>query len=507
LAIVIMVLFVLVVGQSAWVQFFHASALNKSTLNPRNDVSTAQYQRGEIVAANGEVLAESVPTSSTTNPWRQIYPGGSLFAGVVGFSSSVYGEWALEAQYNSVLESHSQPPQSFEQLLEPTQAADSVTLTLEPALQKLAAEELGTRDGSVVALVPQTGALLALYSNPTYDPSPFSSTSTAVQNAAWKKDNKKDAEGYPPLGLVATQQTIFPGSTFKVITTAGIVKYDPSLLTKSYPEMTSTKLPDTTSILHNDGGTPCGGTVAEMLPESCDPGYGLLGIALGAQSLTSTAEGFGYNQVPPLDLPGVVKSFFPSESYLAANPPFLAYSAIGQEDVQATALQNALVAAGIANGGKVMTPHLMKYITGPDGAIVQRFQDSVWKQPLTESEASQVVPLMQSVVSSPTGTAYGIFLPQDQVAAKTGTAQIGNALTNETDDWMIAFAPATDPVIAVAVNVPFQNYSATGAQIAGPIMKCIIEGAIALAAGQPVTGTANTCPTPAPVTTSVSPTT
>jgi peptidoglycan glycosyltransferase len=507
LAIVVMILFVLVVGQSAWVQFFHASALDKSSLNPRNDVSTAQYQRGEIVAANGAVLAESVPTSSTTNPWRQIYPQGSLFAGIVGFSSSVYGEWALEAQYNSVLEAHAQPPQSFEQLLEPTQAADSVTLTLEPALQKLAAEELGGRDGSVIAMVPQTGALLALYSNPTYDPTPFSSTITAVQNAAWIKDNKKDADGYPPLGLVATQQTIFPGSTFKVVTTAGIVKFDPSLLTKNYPLMTGTKLPDTTSILHNDGGALCGGTVAEMLPESCDPGYGLLGIALGAQSLTATAEAFGYNQVPPLDLPGVVKSFFPSESYLAANPPFLAYSAIGQEDVQATALQNVLVAAGIANGGKVMTPHLMKYITGPDGAITQRFKDSVWKTPLTQSQASQIVPLMQSVVSSPTGTAYGIFLPQDQVAAKTGTAQIGNALTNETDDWMIAFAPASDPVIAVAVNVPFQNYSATGAAIAGPIMKCIIEGAIALAAGQPVTGTSTTCPTPAPVTKGVSPTT
>jgi peptidoglycan glycosyltransferase len=115
---------------------------------------------------------------------------------------------------------------------------------------------------------------------------------------------------------------------------------------------------------------------------------------------------------------------------------------------------------------------------------------------------------MQSVVSSPIGTAYTVgFLPEDQVAAKTGTAQIGNALTNETDDWMIAFAPADDPVIAVAVNVPFQNYSATGAQVAGPIMKCIIEGAIALAAGQPVTGTSTTCPTPAPVTKGVSPAT
>ena len=71
-----------------------------------------------------------------------------------------------------------------------------------------------------------------------------------------------------------------------------------------------------------------------MLPVSCDPGYALLGIDLGAQDLTATANAFGYNQVPPIDLPGAVASFFPTESNLAANPPFLAYSAIGQEDVR-----------------------------------------------------------------------------------------------------------------------------------------------------------------------------
>jgi peptidoglycan glycosyltransferase len=490
-----MILFALVIGQSAWVQFFHASALDKSSLNPRNVVSNNKYARGEIVAADGTVLAESVPTHSTTNPWHRIYPEGSLFSGEVGFTSSVYGNWELEAQYNSELQAHAQPPQSFEQLLEPTEAADSITLTLQPALQKVAQKYLNGMDGSVVAIVPSTGAIVAMYSNPTFDPAPFTSTRTAVQTAAWTKGNKKDADGYPPLGLLAVQQTIFPGSTFKVVTTAGIVKYQPSLLTKVYPQMTGTKLPHTTNILHNDGGAYCGGTVAEMLPDSCDPGYGLLGIALGAQSLTSTAEDFGYNQVPPLDLPGVVASYFPKESTLAANPPFLAYSAIGQEDVSVTALQNALVAAGIADGGTIMTPHLLASITAPDGSVVSRYKDSVWKKPLTKAQAAQIVPLMESVVSSPIGTAYGVgFLAQDDVAAKTGTAQVGNNLTNDTDDWMIAFAPAKDPVIAVAVSVPYQGYSVTGAAAAGPIMKCVIEAALALSAGKPATGTSTTCP-------------
>jgi peptidoglycan glycosyltransferase len=507
LAVIITVLFVVVAGQSLWVQWFHASALNASPLNPRNNVTNVQYPRGQILAANGSVLAESVPTHNSSTPYKRVYPEGALFAGVVGWTSSEYGEWALEAQYNSVLSAHSLPAQSLEQVLAPTEGEDSVTLTLQPALQKLAQAELLGRDGSVVVDVPSTGSLLALYSNPTYNPTPFTSPSRDVQTAAWLKDNKKDAEGYPPLGLVATQQTIFPGSTFKVVTTAGIVAYKPSLLTKDYPLMTSTKLPDTDKVLENDGGAECGGTVAEMLPDSCDPGYGLLGIALGAQDLTAEANAFGYNQVPPIDLPGAVASFFPTESTLAANPPYLAYSAIGQEDVSATALQNALVAAGVANKGVIMTPHLMDYITGPDGAVVQRYKDSAWKTPLTAAQAAQIVPFMEGVVSEPIGTAYGVgFLPQDDVAAKTGTAQVGNNLSNDTDDWMIAFAPAKDPTIAIAVSVPYQASSATGALISGPIMKCMIEGALALQAGKPITGTSTTCPTP-PGDTFTSPTT
>lgn len=489
----LLVLFIGIAAQSAWVQFFHAPALNASTLNPRNNTSNNQYQRGEILAADGTVLARSVATASRAFPWKREYPLGQLFSGVVGFSSTVYNNWALEAQYNNYLEGHKQPAQSFEQLLAPTEAADSVTLTLSPTLQRVARSALDGRDGSVVALVPSTGAVLAMYSNPTYNPTPFTSSQNSVQEAAWKAVNTKDKEGFPPLGLLATQQRFFPGSTFKVITTAGIVAYQPSLLTKYYKPIVYTKLPDTTAKLYNDGDVACGGTVAQMLPQSCDPGYALLGLALGAQDLTAEALAFGYNEVPPLDLPGVVPSFFPTESNLAANPPFLAYSAIGQEDVSATALQNALVAAGIANGGTIMTPHLMSYISGPDGNVIKRYKDSAWKKPLTEAEAAQIVPLMEAVVTS--GTAYGIFLPADDVAAKTGTAQVGNNLKNDTDDWMIAFAPATDPTIAVAVSVPYQAYSATGAVIAGPVMKCVIEAALAIQSGLPATGTATTCPT------------
>ena len=491
LASFILVLFAVIAAQSASIQFFRAPALDASPLNPRVSSSSNQYPRGEIVAADGTVLAQSVAQSSGYYPYKRVYPLGSLTSGVVGFSSPSYGTWALEAQYNSVLSAHAQPPQSFAQVLAPTSAADSITLTLEPALQHVARTALAGLDGAAVVLDPRTGAVLAMYSNPTYDPTPLTSSSLSVEAATWKKIVTNNADGFPPLGLVATQQTFPPGSTFKVVTTSAVVVGKPNLFTKSYPVLRSTPLPNTNLTLSNYGFFSCGGDIPQMLPPSCDTGYALLGLDVGGTLMSATANSFGYNQVPPLDLPGVVASYFPPASAFTYDQPGLAYSSIGQKNVRASALQNALVVAAVANQGREMTPHLLNYITGPDGSIVKRYRPSVWQTPLTPTEAARIVPLMQNVVRY--GTAAGIFPANLDVAAKTGTAQTGNRAKN-TDDWMITFAPATHPTIAIAVVIPFQPVSQTGASVAGPIMKCLVEGALALQSGHRAYGTSTTCP-------------
>jgi peptidoglycan glycosyltransferase len=390
----------------------------------------------------------------------------------------------IEEEYNGLLEAHSQPPQSFEQLLAPTSAADSVTLTIEPALQQVARTALKGIDGAAVALDPKTGAVLAMYSNPNYNPVPLTSPNLAIETAARHLYLKPDGNGFEPLGSVATQQTFPPGSTFKVITTAAAVVSKPADLTKSFnsDRGACTTLPDSNKLLCNSGGRACGGDVAEMLPPSCDPGYALLGIDLGADYMFKAATSFGYDSIPPLDLPNTAASYFPTAASFANNIPGLAYSAIGQENVRASALQDALVAAAVGNGGVEMTPHLMSFVTGPDGKIIERYKDSVWKTPLTPTQAQVIVPLMEKVVT--VGTASGVGFPaQFDVAAKTGTAQTGNAKKN-TDDWLIAFAPATDPTIAIAVVVPFQPTPDFGATVAGPIVKCLVEGFFAMQAGK-----------------------
>ena len=490
LGTVIALLFDILVGQSVYVQFFRAGALNSSSLNPRVSFAGLMQPRGDIVAADGTVLATSVSATTGVYPWRRSYPLGSLTSGIVGFSSSIYGTWALESYYNSELTSHSQPAKSISQVIAPISSPNTLTLTIQPELQRMAQSALRGRDGAVVAINPKTGAVLAMYSNPNYDPRPITSPDASVATAAWKKYVTKNERGFPPLGLMATQQTFAPGSTFKVITSAAAVSARPDIFVKKYPSKAFTALPTSNKLLWNSGHTPCGGNAADMLPGSCDPGFALIGLDLGADVMSATATAFGFNQVPPIDLPGVVSSYFPDAASFSQDLPGLAYSAIGQKDVRATALQNALLAAAIANNGVIMKPHLMAEISRADGSIARRYKPSEWLRPLSALQTQQIVPMMQNVARF--GTASGLFRASDLVGAKTGTAQTGNAAEN-THDWMIAFAPANNPVIAVAVVVPFQAKSDSGAAVAGPIMRCVIEDGLALAKGRHSSGTTSSC--------------
>ena len=154
-------------------------------------------------------------------------------------------------------------------------------------------------------------------------------------------------------------------------------------------------------------------------------------------------------------------------------------SAIGQENVTASALQMAMVAGTVANGGKEMTPHLMEQIRDTQGSLVTTYTPSVWKTPIQPSTAATLTTFMQGVVQK--GTAANVFPPSWNVAAKTGTAQVGSFSADPpyTTDWLIAFAPVGQSKVAIAVVVPNQPGSATGATVSGPIVKEILGDVLA----------------------------
>ena len=489
LGVIMVICFGLAIVQLVNIQVVKAPALRASASNPRNEGKQYDNQRGDIYASDGTLLAESVKSSSGPYHYMREYPQGSLYSQVVGYSDEYYGTAGIENQYNSYLVTHTQSAQTFSQVLGFTPletSRDSLTLTIDPGLQQAARTALSqitgsNKDAGVVAVDPKTGAVLADYSTPTFNPNALASPDVAAEElAGYSYFDQKDPEGFLPGVPLATAERFFPGSTFKVVTTTAVYNLAPQLSNFSFPPASSTPLPNSNKFLDNDGGTVCGGDIESMLPESCDPGYGLLGIALGAPTLAKQAELFGYNSTPPIDLPAdwVATPFFPSASSISPpNQALLAYSAIGQENVTASALSNALVAAGVANGGVIMKPYFVQQITSNQGAVVMSHQPTAWMTASSPQAAATVTSLMKLVVTE--GTAHDVGFPSSlDAAVKTGTAQTGNPSAN-TDDWMIGFAPASDPQIAVAVVVPYQNFVDTGAGVAGPIMKAMLEAALA----------------------------
>ncbi len=498
LGLVLLACFALIVVQLVNIQFRKAPALAGSPNNPRVAAKKFNNLRGTIYAADGTVLAQSVKSTSGSFHYMRQYPQGPLYSGITGYDSIFLGTSGIEYEYNQYLQTHPQAPQNFSQLLfnKPPSEPDDVTLTVDPVLQQAAEKALTTDppgpnfDGAVVALNPTTGAVLAMVSNPTFDPNPLANPDVATEKVYDFTELHKDHEGFAPITPIATEERFPPGSTFKVVTTTAVYNLDPSLINYSYPLLPyPLTFSDSTQTLSDDSGSPCGGTMAVMLPASCDPGYAKLGELLGVPILTKQATQFGYavygtkNQyVPNIDLPNVIPSTF---SNLEPNSQaFLAYSAIGQDNVAATALQNALVAAGIANGGVIMTPHLMQQIRDSQGNVVTTYQPKPMLTAASQPAAASVNALMQGVVTNGTASQVGFPASWD-MAVKTGTAQVGApGVPENTDDWMIGFTSAKGtPGLAIAVVVPYQDQSKTGAEVAGPIVKDVVAAYMAETGG------------------------
>jgi peptidoglycan glycosyltransferase len=490
LGIFMLVCFVALFIQLNNIQVLKANSLATSPSNPRVQLLARSQTRGSIFAADGTVLATSVlAPKGSLYKYQRVYPPNtaSLFAQIVGFDSSVYGNFrGIEAEYNSYLVPHTPPARNLRDLLTNRTEVDNVTLTVNENLQLQVASTLdefapGVKGAAAVVYNPTTGAIEAMYSNPSFNPNPLVSPDTKTQNFAWKAYL---AESGNPLVAGTYDQTYPPGSSFKVVTTSAVLQGRPDLAAMTYPEVTHVTLPNTGNppqVLTNYHSTPCGGDLETLLIMSCDADFASIGQQLGAQALVTQAQAYGFNQQIPLDVPSdtVASSNFGTVASFADDVPGLMKSAIGQESVTASALQMALVAGTVANGGVEMTPHLMEQIRDSQGDLVETYKPKAWMQPISPQTAATLTTFMQGVVKSGTAApsaSFSGFNPSWDVAAKTGTAQTGSFGPNPqfTDDWMIAFAPAGNTKVAIAVVLPQEPGSATGAAYSGPIVRQIL---------------------------------
>jgi peptidoglycan glycosyltransferase len=476
----LLVLYLVLFVQLNVLQVGRKKALDTHPLNNRQTIRDFSRPRGAIVTADGVVVARSVkllvPRSQIK--YQREYPTGDLFSNVTGYFTYNFGSTQLEKTKSDVLLGDT-APQKLSGVLGGSDNTGSVLLTMRADLQKVAADALGTREGSVVVMDPTTGKVLAMVSYPRYD------ANLVVDPDPAKAENVLtfyDKQPGKPLLANAYQENYMPGSSFKVITTSIAFEDGTTSLDRVFPVSTAYVPPQTTDPIQNYGGHACGGTMVEVFYKSCNIPFAQLAVELGPQRMIEGVRRWGIGEKVPIDLPSPAASNFEDAGStpidFANNLPLLAIGGFGQANDKMVPLQMAMIASTIANGGKMMKPFVVDATLAHDGTVLSRTDPQVWKTPISPQTAATLDQLMVNVVNKGTGIpmqlANGV-----QAAAKTGTAQLNaKGQPQRSHAWIIGFAPAAAPRYAVAVvlkGTTDEISAGTGGKLAGPIAKKILD--------------------------------
>ncbi|HET9257703.1 MAG TPA: penicillin-binding protein 2 [Pseudonocardiaceae bacterium] len=480
-AMAIIGMIVLLLANTTYIQVVKAEDYRTDARNRRVLLDEYSRPRGQIIAG-GLALANSVETGGQLRFLRS-YLNGPLYAPVTGYYSLRYGSGGMENAMDSVL--NGSDARLFVRRISDlitgrTPNGGSVELTIRPAVQKAAYEALTRKGytGAVVAIQPSTGEILALVSTPSYDPNQLASHDGTQQQNAWTEATSQAR--HSPLTNRASSAIYPPGSTFKLVVTAaalGTGRATPDTQLTAAPAI---QLQGTTTLLRNFADQPCGGgaTVAltQALVRSCNTAFAELATMVGENELRKQAQLLGIGQ-QDLTIPIPVA---PSTVGAIPDVAALQQSGIGQRDVALTPLQNAMIAATIANNGVRMKPQLVRGILAPDLSVLERFEpEAAERTAMTSAVAAQIRAMMVAAENSyrNDGKIAGV-----SIAAKTGTAEHGTDPKNTPPHgWYVAFAPADNPQVAIAVVVEDggdRNLEATGGSLAAPIGRAVIAAAL-----------------------------
>jgi len=474
----------LIVATTYW-QGWAAGSLAAKEDNAIERVAQFRIKRGLILASDGRtVFAANVKKQAggETLYFRRYRPGG-LAAQVVGYSTQGRSRAGLERSENTYLTaSDANLGTIFDKLGSSiggtTITGNNLVLNIQAGPEKLAEQALAGKCGAAVVLNPKTGAVYVMASSPTYNPNQIESNSGYAQIL----HSPSACPGSSSALLDRATQGLYPpGSTFKTVTAAAALDagiftpnspfFDPGYCNEYGKQVQNALNPD------QNGPESYGHvTLVQAYQHSINAVFCNIGKKIGAGLILQKAKDFGFYAKPPLELPS--DEVAPSGLYdfskhaLYDNPALVdpGRLAFGQEHMLTTPLQMALVAAGVANGGTIMTPHLVKEVLTPGGSLVTRTHPQVWKHAMKPTTAAELNQMMQAVVTGGTGTAAAI--PGVKVAGKTGTAETG--VNSVYDAWFIFFAPADDPQVAGAVVVEHQE-NGFGGSVAAPIAKQLMQ--------------------------------
>ncbi|GAB3014575.1 penicillin-binding transpeptidase domain-containing protein [Streptomyces pseudoechinosporeus] len=462
-----------------WIQYVQADALQNHENNRRVSIERYAQPRGDIIV-DGKPITGSTETSSSDYKYKRTYKNGEMWAPVTGYASQAFGATQLESIEDGILTGNDDRlffRRTLDMVTGKKQEGGNVVTTLNGAAQKAAFDGLGDKKGAVAAIDPSTGAILALASTPSYDPSTFAGNSTDTDTKAWTKLQKKQNPDDPMLNR-ALRETYPPGSTFKVVTAAAALEHDlytdPDAKTDSPDPWT---MPDTTTELPNEGNIPCeNATLRTALRVSCNTVFGKVGSDLGKDKMLETSEKFGFNKEQFVPVRSSA-SVFPT----AMDRPQTALSSIGQFDTATTPLQMAMVASAIANDGTLMKPYMVDRLTAPNLDAIDQHEPEKMSEPLSADNAQKLQSMMETVVED--GTGFRAQIPNVKVGGKTGTAQHG--VDNELAPyaWFISYAKGEDGSSPVAVAVVVEDSQAerediSGGGLAAPIAKDVMKAVL-----------------------------
>jgi penicillin-binding protein A len=480
IAIAVMAMVLLLFANLTYVQVVKAGDYRNDPRNQRVLLAEYSRQRGQITA-EGQVLASSAETNDRLR-YLRTYPDGPEYAPITGYYSVIYGSSGMERAADAVL--NGSDDRLFGRRLSDLitgrdPSGGNVVLTIDPAVQKVAYDQLTRKRyaGAVVALQPATGAVLAMASTPSFDPNRLANHNTDTQKQAWA-----DYTSAKPPTLInrGIQATYPPGSTFKLVDMAAALASDKFTEDSQVTAAPRITLQGTRTTLENYNGNACGtsatASLREALQRSCNTAFAQLAGDLGEQAIRDQANAFGIGtQGQTIPMPVA-----PSTIGDIPDTAALEQSAIGQRDVALTPLQNAMIVAAIANGGQVMAPYLVKEIQSQELDPVETTEPDRLGRAVDQNVAKTMTDLMVNNENSYGG---GGKITGVQIAAKTGTAEHGNDPKNTAPHvWYVAFAPAVNPQIAVAVLVESggdrNDLAATGGVIAAPIGRAVIAAGL-----------------------------
>ncbi|MDW4904710.1 penicillin-binding transpeptidase domain-containing protein [Streptomyces sp. ADMS] len=462
-----------------WLQYVRADDLKDDPLNRRVAIERYATPRGDIIV-DGKSITGSSTSNSSDFEYKRTYKDGPMWAPVTGYASQAFGATQLESIDDGILTGNDDRlffRNTLDMITGKKKQGGNVVTTLNAAAQKAAYDGLkGRGKGAVAAIDPSTGAILALASFPSYDPSVFAGNSQADAEA-WQKLQKKADPNEPMLNR-ALRDIYPPGSTFKVVTAAAAL--ESGLYTDADDKTDSPlpyTLPDTRTELKNEGSIPCeNATLRVALQWSCNTVFGKMGVDVGKDKMLEEAKKFGFN----------TEQFIPVRSSASNFPeemdrPQTALSSIGQFETATTPLQMAMVASAIANDGKLMKPYMVDKLQAPNLDVLEQTEPEEMSQPLSSKNAQTLQSMMETVVKD--GTGKKAQISGVTVGGKTGTAQHGVDNSEKPYAWFISYAKLADGSSPVAVAVVVEDEGAvrdniSGGGLAAPIAKSVMEAVI-----------------------------